>query len=56
MKAVRKRLKEIEEEIYNICFREKHSEYKTGECPYCNKFEKLIIEKKKLTLRLYYGR
>jgi hypothetical protein len=54
-KIIRKRIKKINEEIYNICFTENHSKYKINECPFCKKYEKLIIEKRKLIVRLFYG-
>ena len=52
----RKRLKQIDEEIYELLFKKNHSGYKSNKCPYCDKWEKLVIERNKLFSGILNGR
>jgi hypothetical protein len=56
MVTIKNRLKKVEERIKEICIDENHSKYKSNNCPYCDEWEKLVLERNKLFDKIFYGK
>ena len=55
-KEDKKMLKKIDERIKELCIEKNHSKYDSKYCPYCDEWEKLVLERNKLFNRIFYGR